>query len=118
MTHDIFTRHYRRIMTDGDTRAELVADPKRGLERHFGAIPDGDYRIEIVEERDDTITILLPAPPRPEQSADERLAHVEDRIYDILHTSGVGGYLIPDAALTWVLRDMRALWAQHAGERV
>ncbi len=118
MTHDVFTRHYRRIMTEADARAELIADPKLGLQRYFGAVPDGDYRVEIVEERDDTITILLPAAPTPEQSADERLAEVEDRIYDILHTSGVGGYLIPDASLTWVLRDMRALWAQLAGQQV
>ena len=27
------------------------------------------------------------------------------------HSSGVGGYLIPDDRLTWVLRDMRAMWA-------
>jgi len=31
-----------------------------------------------------------------------------------LHTSGVGGYLIPDEMLTRVLRDMRALWATDA----
>lgn len=36
---------------------------------------------------------------------------VSDRIYDILNTSGIGGYLIATEALTWVLRDMRATWA-------
>ena len=33
------------------------------------------------------------------------------RVYDMLHSTGIGGYLIPDERLTWVLRDMRALWA-------
>lgn len=33
----------------------------------------------------------------------------------MLHSSGIGGYLIPDEALTWVLRDMRALWAGGEG---
>ncbi len=118
MAHDVFTRHYLRVMTDAAAREELIEDPKRGLERHFGVVPEGEYRVEVVEERDDTITILLPAAPAPGQSADERLDDVDDRIYDILHTSGIGGYLIPDASLTWVLRDMRASWAQRAGERL
>jgi len=29
----------------------------------------------------------------------------------MLHATGIGGYLVPVEALTWVLRDMRALWA-------
>ena len=33
------------------------------------------------------------------------------RIYDMLFTDGIGGYLIPDEALTWTLRDMRSEWA-------
>jgi hypothetical protein len=32
------------------------------------------------------------------------------------HTSGIGGYLIPSEELTWVLRDMRRLWAATNAE--
>lgn len=32
----------------------------------------------------------------------------------MLFTDGIGGYLIPDEALTWVLRDMRSTWAAVA----
>jgi len=75
-----------------------------------------DYRIEVIEQRPDTITAVIPAPPQPGTDAAARLAEVSGRIFDLLHTSGVGGYLIPDESLTWVLRDMRALWAaDHSG---
>jgi hypothetical protein len=32
----------------------------------------------------------------------------------MLFTDGIGGYLIPDKALTWALRDMRSMWAAVA----
>jgi hypothetical protein len=114
MAHDVFTRHYRVLATDQAARDELLADPKRGISRHFGSMPDGDYRVEVIEERADTITVLLPARPTLGETIEERLAAVDGRIYDILHTTGVGGYLIPDDTLTWVLRDMRARWARDA----
>jgi benzoylformate decarboxylase len=34
----------------------------------------------------------------------------------MLHATGIGGYLIPDETLTWVLRDMRALWVTNRSE--
>jgi hypothetical protein len=40
---------------------------------------------------------------------------VSGRVYDMLYTTGIAGYLIADEALTWVLRDMRALWASGPG---
>lgn len=114
MSSDVFTEHYRLLSTDPIARAELIADPRAGLTTHFGSVPDGDYRIEVIEQRADTITILLPAPPQDAADAAARLDAVDGRIYDILHTTGVGGYLIPDDALTWVLRDMRSTWARSA----
>jgi hypothetical protein len=110
-----FTEHYRLLSTDPKSRAELLADPKAALAAYFGAIVQGDYRIEVIEQRSDTITAVIPAPP--EQAADlaARLADVSGRVYDMLHTTGIGGYLIPDEALTWVLRDMRAVWSSNPG---
>ena len=115
MAHDVFTRHYRVVATDAAARAELIADPKRGLTRHFGSVPDGAYRVEVIEQQPDTVTILLPARPSLGETVQERLTEVDGRIYDILHTTGIGGYVIPDDSLTWVLRDMRAQWARNAG---
>jgi hypothetical protein len=111
VSSDRFSDHYRLLSAYPDMRARLLADPKAALAEYFGAILDGDYRIEVIEQRPDTITAILPTPPGPGTDPDSRLADVSGRIYDMLHTSGIGGYLVPDEALTWVLRDMRALWA-------
>ncbi|MFN8025018.1 MAG: hypothetical protein U0W40_01280 [Acidimicrobiia bacterium] len=111
MNGDRFTEQYHDLITDPQVRAALLADPKAALAAYFGAVVEGDYRIEIIEQRPDTITAVLPAPPEPGTDSAARLAEVSGRVYDMLHSSGIGGYLIPDEQLTWVLRDMRALWA-------
>jgi len=112
VSSDRFTEHYRLLSADPDMRARLLADPKAALAEYFGAILDGDYRIEVIEQRPDTITAVLPTPPEAGTDPAARLADVSGRVYDMLHTTGIGGYLVPDDALTWVLRDMRALWAK------
>lgn len=111
MSIDRFTEHYRLLSTDPAMRARLLADPKSALSDYFGSIVDGAYRIEVIEQRSDTLTAVIPAPPEVGTDAHERLTEVSGRIFDILHTSGIGGYLIPTEALTWILRDMRAQWA-------
>ena len=111
MSGDRFSEQYRELITDPQARAALLADPKAALAEYFGAVLEGDYRIEIIEQRSDTITAVLPAPPEAGADPDARLAEVSGRVYDMLHSSGIGGYLVPDEQLTWVLRDMRALWA-------
>lgn len=108
--HDIFTAHYREIRRDRDLRQRLIDDPVAGLTEHFGVVPQGDYRVEVVAEEPDTITIMLPEPVEGDTS-DAAIDAASRRIYDILFTDGVGGYLIPDDGLTWVLRDMRSLWS-------
>lgn len=112
MSGDRFTEHYRLLSTDPAKRAELLADPKAALAAYFGAIVKGDYRIEVIEQRSDTITAMIPVPPEDEANVAVRLTDVSGRVYDMLHTTGIGGYLIPDETLTWVLRDMRALWSR------
>jgi hypothetical protein len=112
VSSDRFTEHYRLLSADPHMRAQLLADPKAALAEYFGAVLDGDYRIEVIEQRPDTITAVLPTPPAAGTDPSARLADVSGRIYDLLHTTGIGGYLVPDETLTWVLRDMRALWAR------
>lgn len=113
---DRFTEHYRLLSIDPDLRARLLADPKAGLVEYFGAIIDGDYRIEVIEQRPDTITAVIPIPPSPGADQAERLREVAGRSYDMLHTTGIGGYLVPVEAMTWVLRDMRAMWAAETDD--
>lgn len=111
MTTDRFTEQYRQLIDDPEARAALLADPKAALAAYFGEIVEGDYRIEIIEQRSDTITAVVPAAPTAGTDATARLERVAGRIFDLLHSTGVGGYLIPDPQLTWILRDMRSLWA-------
>jgi hypothetical protein len=108
---DRFTEQYRQLVSDPGVRAALLADPKAALAAYFGAVVDGDYRIEIIEQRSDTITAVLPAPPEADDDVDGRISAVSGRVFDLLHSTGVGGYLVPDGQLTWILRDMRAMWA-------
>lgn len=105
--------HYALLQAEPDARRRLIEDPKRELGRLFGSVPSGEYRIEVIEQCDDTITIIVPAPPQPGTNIDAALEHTRGRIYDILFTDGMGGYLIPDDALTWVLRDMRSAWVER-----
>jgi hypothetical protein len=115
MIVDRFTEHYRLLSSDPEMRAQLLANPKAALLAYFGAIVEGDYRIEVIEQRPDTITVVIPTPPATDEDPRARLDEVAGRSLDLLHTSGIGGYLIPDDSLTWVLRDMRALWARGGG---
>lgn len=104
--------HYRLITSDSAARKRLLTDPKTELHRYFGYLPTGDYRIEAIDQRHDTITALLPSPPHRTEMIDEALIDARGRIYDILFTTGVGGYLIPDDSLKWILRDMRSAWIE------
>lgn len=112
--NDFLSRHYTLLRCDPVARRRLIDDPVAGLRDYFGAMPEGSYRISVVPQEPDTITVMLPAPPenRPPTAADIDAA--SRRIYDILFTDGVGGYLIPDETLTWLLRDMRSLWRAAA----
>jgi len=114
MSGDRFAEQYRQLIDDPEARAALVADPKAALVAYFGAIVEGDYRIEVIEQRSDTITAVVPVPPAPGDDVEARRAQVSGRIFDLLHSTGVGGYLIPDSSLTWVLRDMTSRGPRQA----
>ena len=112
--HDFFTDHYCLLRRDAAARRRLIDDPVGGLKDYFGSVPEGDYRIEVIPQDPDTITIVLPAPPAVGEPSAADIDAASRRIYDMLFTDGIGGYLIPDEALTWVLRDMRSMWAVAA----
>jgi hypothetical protein len=80
-------------------------------------VPAGNYRVEVVPQQPDTITIVLPAPPAEGEATAADIDAASRRIYDMLFTDGIGGYLIPDGSLTWLLRDMRSTWAATAAAK-
>ncbi|MCM6773776.1 hypothetical protein NDR87_09875 [Nocardia sp. CDC159] len=109
MTHDYITAYYTRLMVDPDYRRELLADPTAAITEEYGCRPDG-VRIEAVEQREDTVVILLPAPPEPGADLEHRLNATTRHSLDLLFASGLGGFFIPDDQLMWTLRDMRTAW--------
>lgn len=108
MSHaDFVERDYERIATDPAYRARLLADPVGVVCGQFGYTPGPDLKIEIIEQADDTVVILVP--PRPEAGLDieQELARVTEQVLDLLFSSGIGGFFIPDETQKWVLREMR-----------
>ena len=108
---DVFTEHYSLLRRDVTARQHLIDDPIAALQEYFGSMPEGNYRVEVVPQQPHTITIVLPAPPADSTPSATDIDAASRRIYDMLFTDGIGGYLIPDETLTWTLRDMRAEWA-------
>ena len=52
-------------------------------------------------------------PPKPETDPGveidlkRALTEVNERVFDLLYSSGIGGFLIPDDKQKWVVREMR-----------
>jgi len=114
---DVFTEHYCLLRRDAEARQHLIDDPIAALKEYFGSMPEDNYRVEVVPQQPHTITIVLPAPPVAGNPSTADIGAVSRRIYDVLFTDGIGGYLIPDETLTWTLRDMRAEWAAAAARK-
>ena len=104
---DFVEKNYERIATDPSYRAQLLADPVGVVCDEFGYTPGPDFQIEIIEQREDTIVIVVP--PKPDAGADveQELTRVTERVFDLLFSSGIGGFFIPDDKQKWVVREMR-----------
>jgi hypothetical protein len=112
---DFVERYYERIATDPDYRARLLADPVRVLCEEFGYTPGPDLRIEIVEQVEDTIVIMVPPRPMAGEHMEQELTRVTEQVFDLLFSSGIGGYFIPDDKQKWVLREMRLAAQKKTG---
>lgn len=116
---DFVEKTYERIATDPDYRARLIADPVGVVCAEFGYTPGPDFRIEIIEQVEDTIVIMVP--PKPEVVADvpvdleQALTQVTERVFDLLFSSGIGGFFIPDDRQKWVVREMRLAAQKKTG---
>jgi hypothetical protein len=104
---DFVEQYYERIATDPDYRARLLADPVAVVCEEFGYTPGPDLKIEIVEQADDTIVIMVPAKPEAGLDIEKELTRATEQVFDLLFSSGVGGFFIPDDKQKWILREMR-----------
>ncbi len=112
---DFVEKNYERIATDPNYRAKLLADPVGVVCAEFGYTPGLDFKIEIVEQVEDTIVIMVP--PKPEAGADleQALTAVTERVFDLLFSSGIGGVFIPNDKQKWVVREMRLAAQKKTG---
>ena len=46
---------------------------------------------------------------------ERELTRVTEQIFDLLFSSGIGGFFIPDDAQKWVLREMRLASQKQTG---
>lgn len=104
---DFVERYYERIATDPDYRAKLLADPVAVVCEEFGYTPGPDLKIQIIEQADDTIVIMVPPKPEAGQNMEQELTRVTEQVFDLLFSSGIGGFFIPDETRKWVVREMR-----------
>jgi hypothetical protein len=114
--NDFAEQDYRRMINDPDYRQRLISDPKGTLCETTGYAFDESVRVEVIEQQPDTICMMIPI--KPEGSAEEveqALRKSTERTYDLLFSSGIGGYFIPSDALKWTLRDMRRSWISKLG---
>jgi hypothetical protein len=112
---DFVEQHYERIATDPDYRAKLLADPVGVLAEEFGYAPGLDLKIEIIEQVEDTIVIMVPPSPKADEDMERELTRVTEQVFDLLFSSGIGGFFIPDDAQKWVLREMRLASQKKTG---
>lgn len=116
---DFVEKNYERIATDPDYRARLIADPVGVVCAEFGYTPGPDLKIEIIEQAEDTIVIMVPpkpeADPGAEMDLERALTEVTERVFDLLFSSGIGGFFIPDDKQKWVVREMRLAAQKKTG---
>ncbi|MES0871688.1 nitrile hydratase subunit alpha [Pseudovibrio sp. SCP19] len=109
-------RDYRRMINDPDYRQRLIEDPKGTLSETTGYTFPEDVRVEVIEQEPDTICMMIPIRPKGDEAQVEQALHKStERTFDLLFSSGIGGYFIPSDKLKWVLRDMRRSWISKLG---
>ena len=112
---DFVEQYYERIATDPAYRARLLADPVAVVSEQFGYTPGPDLKIEIIEQVDDTVVIMVPPKLEPGQDIEPELSRVTEQVFDLLFSSGIGGFFIPDVTQKWVLREMRLAAQKKTG---
>ena len=115
---DFVERYYERIAADPAYRARLLADPVAVVCEQFGYTPGPGLKIEIIEQVEDTVVIMVPPRPDAGQALEQELARVTEQVFDLLFSSGIGGFFIPDETQKWVLREIRLAAQAGAGRNV
>lgn len=115
---DFMEKYYQRIRDDKDYRKKFLENPKKCIEEEYNCKIDENTRIEVLEQKRDTVIILTPEKPdlsekdSPE-AFEKALNTATEMTYDLLFSHhGAGGFLIPRESQKWILRKMRLCWLE------
>jgi hypothetical protein len=108
---------YNRLKNDLEYREYVKKNTKQAMcELHSVESSSlSNVRFEVIDQADDTITIVIPSRPTgplPDQKSIKRAA---DQTVDFLYKRGMPGFLIPNDRLRWVLLTIRKNWFQKEG---
>ena len=113
---DFPERDFERMINDKEYRKRLINNPKEVLTEITGYVFDEKVNVEVIEQDADTIYLLIPPKPEdPSVNQEEALEKCTQRTFDLLFTTGIGGYIVPSDELKWVVRDMRLSWVKKLG---
>ncbi len=112
---DFVDELYNRLSEDLEYRSYVINNPNKAMaELHDVDIEFlKNVKFEIIEEEENTITILIPTKP-DDYAADQtqRVKTIANQTVDFLYERGITGCLIPNDDLRWVLLNMRKMWGR------
>jgi len=109
---------YNRLSNDGEYRDYVIKNPNKAMAELHGVdqseMPEVNF--EIIEQDEDTVTILIPSRPE-DYSPDKKMMakNMANQVVDFLYKTGIPGFLIPNESLRWVLLNMRRSWGRKEG---
>ena len=113
---DFPERDFEKIINNKEHRTRLINQPKKVLTETTGYVFDEKVNVEVLEQEPGTIYLLIPPKPEdPSVNQEEALKKCTQRTFDLLFTTGIGGYIVPSDDLKWVVRDMRREWVKKLG---
>ena len=109
---------YNRFRNDSEYREYVIKNPKKAMCEVHGVDENTikDVQFEVVEQDENTITILIPAKPDDyPQNKNISAKKISDQTIDFMYEHGIPGFLIPNDKLRWILLNMRRSWCKKEG---
>ncbi len=109
---------YNKLRNNAEYRAYVMNNPKEAMCELHGieasSIANVDF--EIIEQEENTITIMIPSRP-DDYKPDQKLVakKISNQTIDFMYKRGIPGFLIPNNNLRWTMLNMRCSWALKEG---
>lgn len=96
----------------------MLSNTNQAMADLHGIKPESMPKVnfEIIEQEENTITILIPEKPH-DYTADQksRARQMANQTIDFMYEWGIPGFLIPNENLRWTLLNMRRSWLHKEG---